>query len=126
MKALEIYVAELCGCSVEDMTSRSRRAKITNARKICMSAMRDYTAATLEQIGGFFNRDHASAFYMISKARDHYKTEPGFRAVMDAVYDSIREHKLALPFPPPTEFEPSDEDVHRLMTEEELLILQLT
>ena len=120
MKALEIYVAELCGCSVEDMTSRSRRAEITNARKICMSAMRDYTAATLEQIGGFFFRDHATALHHIRKARDHYKNEPKFRAVMDAVYDGIRDGKLSMPFAPPVEAD------YTVMTEEELLILQLT
>lgn len=120
MKALEIYVAELCGCTVAEMTSLSRRRNAVNARKICMVALREFTRASSIEIGAFLNRDHSTTLHSIKMARQHYKNEKDFRAIMDAVYDGCRDGYLSLPFAPPVE------EMGGLLSEEELLICQLT
>lgn len=120
---LEERVAYLCGCSVDGIFSRSRRREIVNARKICMLTLREFTNATSEQIGDYFEKDRTSTIYLIKKAATHYRKEPIFARMVDEVYHLCAEGKLILPFHVvPDGINDPDSD----MTEEEVYIMQLT
>jgi chromosomal replication initiator protein len=117
------YVASLFDCSATDIYSHSRRRNVVDARKICMSACHEFTDASLPDIGKYFNHDRTTVLYSIRKAKDYYKNERVFRALMDHVYDKCHNHEIDMPFRvAPYRTPPAG----GMLTDEECHIIQLT
>lgn len=57
------YVASQTGVTVEEITGKSRKARITEARQAAMYEARKHTGKFTTTIGRVFNRDHSTIIY---------------------------------------------------------------
>ncbi|MFV0519130.1 MAG: chromosomal replication initiator protein DnaA [Lachnospirales bacterium] len=64
-------------CSIEDILSKKRSAKIVYPRQIAMYLSRKLTSESLPNIGEKFNRDHSTVIAAISKIDDNIKNKQG-------------------------------------------------
>ena len=65
--------------SARDLTGKSRTQKISLPRQIAMHLAREYTEHTLEEIGLYFNRDHTTVMYGLTKIKHRCETDRLFR-----------------------------------------------
>ena len=65
--------------SARDLTGKSRTQKISLPRQIAMHLARKYTEHTLEEIGLYFNRDHTTVMYALTKIKQRCETDRLFR-----------------------------------------------
>ena len=99
MKTLvELSSEQFCVADPNSLFTASRFREIVDARKVCMFILRKYTLASLDQIGGYFNRDHATALHSIRATKVHYKNEKLFRERVDKIMDEVRSGNIELPF----------------------------
>ncbi len=64
------------GVSRTDLCSKSRKEGPTWARQVAMYLARTYTLLPLEEIGGFFGRDHATVVHAFQKVVDYIEAHP--------------------------------------------------
>ena len=62
--------------SVEELKSKNKQRRISDARQICMYLIREMTDLSLPRIGELFNRDHTTVLH-------------GYRAVSTAMADDL-------------------------------------
>ena len=102
MRRFRIIKSEVAGffkLTVEQLVSPSRTEQISTARFAAFKFMREFTDATLEQIGRQFKgrgKDkgalvHKSIFHGLKKIKDIESTEPKFRADMKILRERIAE-----------------------------------
>ena len=68
-------VANYYGIAVEEIKSDSRKKEITTARQILMLLAKKYFKWTLERIGEYFGKNHATAIYAIGNIEKKLKTD---------------------------------------------------
>jgi len=67
IKQIVSEIAKDSGLSIEDLTGKSKMQRITRVRTMAIKRCRKNTNATLQEIGDFFNRNHATIIYTLGK-----------------------------------------------------------
>jgi chromosomal replication initiator protein len=66
IEAIKKLVCKHYNVSVEDIVSRSRKQSLVRSRQLAMYLSRRYTDLSLQTIGKFFKRNHATALHSIN------------------------------------------------------------
>jgi hypothetical protein len=77
-------------------TEGARKAELVQARFWSMYFFKKYTNDTFQQIGEYFNRDHASAMYGISKTEEQIEVYPAMKIIGSTIELAIIEAKIAM------------------------------
>ena len=78
IEKIQELVANYYGISKRDLVSKSRRARLANARQIAMYLCRTYGNCILADIGAAFgNRDHSTVLHAMKKIEGRIKAEDG-------------------------------------------------
>jgi len=64
------------GISREELKSKSRKGVVAWARQVAMYLSRRFTLLSLQEIGGFFGRDHATVLYAYDKVSETIRLQP--------------------------------------------------
>jgi len=64
------------GISREELKSKSRKGIVAWARQVAMYLGRRFTLLSLEEIGRFFGRDHATVLYAYDKVSEAIRSQP--------------------------------------------------
>lgn len=78
-------VSDHYGISVNELTSKVRRKPIVFARHLCMYLMRENTSFSLEQIGGYFSRDHSSVIHAVKKIKEQISKDSTASQLVDGM-----------------------------------------
>lgn len=76
--------------TIEELRSRTRIRKISDARQVSMWMIKNKTHLTFSQIGKRFNRDHATAMFSVNQINSYIgiKNDIGLRALkIAALYE---------------------------------------
>lgn len=73
------HVEHHCRVSREDMISKSRKGAVAWARQLAMFLARNHTLLSLEEIGRFFGRDHATVIHAFQKVKETLASNPSRR-----------------------------------------------
>tara|TARA_Y100000996_G_scaffold414725_1_gene406549 strand:- start:6733 stop:7227 length:495 start_codon:yes stop_codon:yes gene_type:complete len=79
---MEIIATSVCdevGISLDQLKSKDRHARITEARKIFAHLGRRLYMYTLRTLGEYINRDHSTMVIAINKCEDWIETDHQFR-----------------------------------------------
>ena len=83
----ELAKKRLCEIfEIDDLASRSRKLDYAFARMIFVKYFTDMNYS-LEKVGKFIGRDHATVYYMKNKYQDEYNYNPYFRMKADKFYE---------------------------------------
>ena len=82
----ELVKKKLCEIfEIYDLANKSRKLDYVFARMIFVKYFTDMKY-TLEKVGGYINRDHATVHYLRNKYQDEYDCNPYFRMKADKFY----------------------------------------
>jgi len=82
--------ADVFKVSVEQILSRSRKAEIVDARRVCMVWERHYTDKTLSEIGNKYGgRHHATVIYALKRHQDLYDVDKIYKERADEVFEKM-------------------------------------
>lgn len=79
IEAISSQVAASFGLSLDQLRTRSRKAKISRPRQIAMFLCRRFTDASLQEIADLFDRDHSTVSYAIEVVENRTLTKPQLR-----------------------------------------------
>ena len=83
---MELAKKRLCEIfEIDDLASKSRQLDYVFARMIFVKYFTDMNYS-LEKVGGYINRDHATVYYLKNKYQDEYDCNPYFRMKADKFY----------------------------------------
>ena len=85
-----LSVSRSFGVSVEDMKSKKRTDTVASARHAAIYIIKKMTELTLKEIGGVFDRDHATVSASIEKAEKNIKTVNNYEAEIERIIKEIR------------------------------------
>ena len=84
-------VARTTGVSREEITSRSRNAKIAKARHVCMYILREVTSMSTEEIGeNFGGRDHSTVVYALKQQKEEIERDTRVRELVEDIIKNVR------------------------------------
>lgn len=72
-------IATQMDLSVEAIMSEQRTQNISNARQVAMFIAKTHFHRTLEKIGSYFNKNHATVIYAIKSFQHHMEQDPHHR-----------------------------------------------
>ena len=79
IEEIQERVARAYGMSFDDLKSRSRRRRVVRPRQIAMYLCRQWTEASLKDIGRAFGRDHSSVMYSVEMVERRLLEQPQLR-----------------------------------------------
>ena len=83
---IQHLVAESFGIPVEELSSSKRTSDLALARQIAMYLSREYTEASLQQIGyGFNKKDHTTVLHACRKIDELLKNDLRVKSIVDNV-----------------------------------------
>ncbi|NBX82918.1 hypothetical protein EBQ90_07510 [bacterium] len=86
-----IALVENCfGISKTDLVSKSRKGLIVWARQVAMYLGRRFTLHSLEEIGKFFGRDHATVLYAYEKVSETLREQPTKRYEVEFLMQKLQ------------------------------------
>ncbi len=80
--------------SREELSSRSRKKKVSEPRQVAMFLLRKFTGESLSSIGQRFNRDHATVVYALQSVERKLSSSASFRYQLEYLEKEIRENAL--------------------------------
>ncbi|NBW99531.1 hypothetical protein EBR03_08170, partial [bacterium] len=78
------------GISKTDLVSKSRKGLIVWARQVAMYLGRRFTLHSLEEIGKFFGRDHATVLYAYEKVSETLREQPTKRYEVEFLMQKLQ------------------------------------
>ena len=75
---------------VEIRDSKSRKRELVNSRQVAMFYLKENTNETLNKIGNYFNRDHATVLHAIKTVNNLSDTDKKFRHELITVKEKIK------------------------------------
>lgn len=75
------YVAIAFGVSASDIKSEKRQSKINTARQVSMYVLKEVTDLTLQEIGEYFNKTHATVIHSITAISQKMDVTPSIKAI---------------------------------------------
>lgn len=83
-------ISKETGVTVEQITQKSRKKEIVNARFIYCSILRNHFGYTLQRIGETLgSRDHTSIRHALIQYKNRVTTEESFRDIVHNIYNRI-------------------------------------
>ena len=86
---MEIIATSVCdevGISLDQLKSKDRHARITEARKIFAHLGRRLYMYTLRRLGEYMNRDHSTMVVAINRCEDFIETDQQFRDLYERCF----------------------------------------
>ncbi len=83
-------VARTYSTTPEEITSKMQTASVSKYRQISMYVIREITRMPLENIGGYFGRDHATVHYAIKKVEKLMKQVPREKETIDDIIKNLQ------------------------------------
>lgn len=85
------YVAKAFGVTASDLKSDKRQAKINTARQVAMYVLKEVTDLTLQEIGEYFKKTHATVIHAISTISQKMDETPSVKAIAVAAIHEFQE-----------------------------------
>jgi chromosomal replication initiation ATPase DnaA len=73
----------------EDLKLDTKDEQIVVPRQICMSLIKDRTTFSLEKIGSFFNKDHATVLHAKRKSIPSWLLKPSFKVEYEKIETEV-------------------------------------
>jgi len=90
IQKIQQVVAEYYNITVEDLKSKKRKATIAFPRQVAVYLCRTTTDESLPKIGiQFGGRDHTTIMHSVDKIDNEIKTNPQFKAIIDALKSKL-------------------------------------
>lgn len=89
--AIMKHVAQEFGLVPREIRSRSRQQNLAIPRQCAMLLARELTGQSLEQIGDYFGRSHATVSHSLSRLKELLPTVPILRQQIDRLRKQLRE-----------------------------------
>jgi chromosomal replication initiation ATPase DnaA len=80
-----LTAADLFEIEAKELRGRSRTRAVSPARLALYVALYDGCDTTLEEIGGWLNRDHTSVLYGIGQARQRIARDPWYAGKVERI-----------------------------------------
>ncbi len=91
IQKIQQVVAEYYNITVEDLKSKKRKASVAFPRQIAIYLCRTMTDESFPKIGiQFGGRDHSTVMHSVDKIDNEIKTNPQFKAIIDALKSKIK------------------------------------
>ncbi len=91
IQKIQQVVAEYYNITVEDLKSKKRKASVAFPRQIAIYLCRTMTDESFPKIGiQFGGRDHSTVMHSVDKIDNEVKTNPQFKAIIDALKSKIK------------------------------------
>ncbi len=91
METIAQHVIRYFHLDEETLTRRSRKQRIYYCRQIAMYLSRKYTSESLDAIGAFYKRDHATVFHAIRSLQQKMKTSASVRREVKFLEEKLLE-----------------------------------
>ncbi|MCC6804619.1 MAG: chromosomal replication initiator protein DnaA [Anaerolineae bacterium] len=78
------------GLTVEDLVGKRRTGAISQARQIAMYLVREFTSASLPQIGDAFGRTHSTVLHSCNKIAGNLQTDAQVRTIVQDIRERLR------------------------------------
>ena len=82
--------AKYYGVTVEDIKSKKKNDKVTNARQVAIYIIRKLTDLPFQKIGDFIGRDHSTVMYSIGKVEINIKTVKNTDADINKIIREVK------------------------------------
>ncbi len=82
-------VARTYSTTPEEIMSRKQNAAISRARHISIYIVRELTHQSLEQIGSYFSKDHATVHYSINKVAELMQRNPHEKETIEDIINNL-------------------------------------
>ncbi len=82
-------VARTYSTTPEEIMSRKQNSTIAKARHISIYIVRELTHQSLETIGAYFSKDHATVHYSINKVADMMKKNPHEKETIEDIINNL-------------------------------------
>ena len=91
IQKIQQVVAEYYNITVEDLKSKKRKTDIAFPRQVAIYLCRTLTDESFPKIGiQFGGRDHSTVMHSVDKIDNELKTNPQFKAIIDALKSKIK------------------------------------
>jgi chromosomal replication initiator protein len=77
------------GVSINDMLTRTRKRKVSDARQMTWYFIKKYTGQPFAHIGELFGRDHATVYHGIKAVNCLKDSDANYRRAVDAINADI-------------------------------------
>ncbi len=85
------YVAKAFGVTASDLKSDKRQAKINTARQVAMYVLKEVTDLTLQEIGDYFKKTHATVIHALSTVAQKMQDTPSIRTIATGAIQEFQE-----------------------------------
>ena len=85
------YVAKAFGVTASDLKSDKRQAKINTARQVAMYVLKEVTDLTLQEIGDYFKKTHATVIHALSTVSQKMQDTPSIRTIATGAIQEFQE-----------------------------------
>ena len=82
-------VARTYSTTPEEIMSKKQNASISKCRHIAIYIVRELTHESLEQIGSYFGKDHATVHYSIKKVTDMMRKSPREKETIEDIINNL-------------------------------------
>jgi len=80
----------------EDLQLKTREETIREARQVCMYYLKIHTKASLQRIGLYYKKDHATVLHSVNTVKNQMDTNKYFNQKIEMMEESILKNKLAI------------------------------
>ena len=92
MKAAVIdYVSKAFGVTAADINSDKRQSKINTARQVAMYVLKEVTDLTLQEIGEYFKKTHATVIHALTTVAQKMQDTPNVRTIATGAIQEFQE-----------------------------------
>jgi chromosomal replication initiation ATPase DnaA len=91
-----LIAADLFEIEAKELRGRSRTRAVSPARLALYVALYDGCDTTLEEIGGWLNRDHTSVLYGIGQARQRMTRDPWYAGKVEQIKTALQGGQMEL------------------------------
>lgn len=85
------YVAKAFGLPAADLKSEKRQSNINTARQVAMYVLKEVTDLTLQEIGDYFKKTHATVIHALSTVSQKMQDTPNIRTIATGAIQEFQE-----------------------------------
>ena len=84
-------VSEVYGITVDDLKSKNRTQNVSTARNVCMYVIRNVTNITLNAVGAYFGKNHATVINSINNVEREMSVNQTFKNTVNDIIRQVKE-----------------------------------
>ena len=85
------YVSKAFGVTAADIKSDKRQSKINTARQVAMYVLKEVTDLTLQEIGEYFKKTHATVIHALTTVAQKMQDTPNVRTIATGAIQEFQE-----------------------------------